>query len=58
MEEFVGAIICIISPRATSTDDDDEGDDDADVAPNGHVGHRIELEHRTPATELSGRAAR
>ena len=23
MEEFVGAIICIISPRATSTDDDE-----------------------------------
>ena len=26
MEEFVGAIICIISPRATSTDDGDLSD--------------------------------
>jgi hypothetical protein len=31
MEEFVGAIICIISPRATSTDDDEgEGDEGGD----------------------------
>jgi hypothetical protein len=28
MEEFVGAIICIISPRATSTDDEGEGEGD------------------------------
>ena len=27
MEEFVGAIICIISPRETSTEDEGDGDD-------------------------------
>jgi hypothetical protein len=30
MEEFVGATICIISPRATSTDDEGEGDEGSD----------------------------
>ena len=32
MEEFVGAIICIISPRATSTDDDDDDYDDDELS--------------------------